>query len=544
MNRTTYDLVIVGGGIAGASVATVMARAGHTVLVIERERVFRDRVRGEFLSPWGVGALRSVGLMDTVTAAGAVPLPALAGRSLKPRPVRSPEGDVPLSFSHVAVQEALLTEAAASGAEVVRGARVTSVTGDGEGRVEFATPDGTASVSARLVVGADGRSSLARRALGQLECVNASERVLAGVRLSNVAADPAFGYFIIREEAGGLASVFPQGDGMARAYIFLYGQDASTYAGPGGYERFIQGLLDLGVPAEVLEHAQQAGPLASFAAADSWVNHPASDHIVLVGDAAGISDPTWGQGLALVFHDVRVLTETLLGASDWREAAHRYADERSQYFHTVITAESWLTELQLSSGPEAEARRAHVMRAWRAEPDRARGLDLNGYGPALDVSDEARRRVFAEDVPAMAADPTPVQPPASSTREEVATAFLSRLAARDFDALGAMFSDTARMRALLPGGPIEVLGGSAAGKTFAKWYGTNEEFEVLATSYDTIADRLKMTWRCRLRWEGETFSRMIEQQAYAKVVDGRIVVLDLVCSGFRPVPEVDAQAAA
>jgi choline dehydrogenase-like flavoprotein len=47
-----YDLVTVGGGVGGAALAKAMAEQGHRVLVIEREKQFKDRVRGEFVFPW------------------------------------------------------------------------------------------------------------------------------------------------------------------------------------------------------------------------------------------------------------------------------------------------------------------------------------------------------------------------------------------------------------------------------------------------------------------------------------------------------------
>lgn len=43
----TADVTIVGGGIAGSSLASALAREGLGVIVIERETEFRDRVRGE-----------------------------------------------------------------------------------------------------------------------------------------------------------------------------------------------------------------------------------------------------------------------------------------------------------------------------------------------------------------------------------------------------------------------------------------------------------------------------------------------------------------
>jgi flavin-dependent dehydrogenase len=62
----TFDVITVGGGLAGSALATALARTGHKVLVLERETRFKDRVRGENMVPWGV-ALR---LVDDLLAAG------------------------------------------------------------------------------------------------------------------------------------------------------------------------------------------------------------------------------------------------------------------------------------------------------------------------------------------------------------------------------------------------------------------------------------------------------------------------------------------
>lgn len=532
MNGKTYDLVTVGGGLAGASVATVMARAGARVLVLEKETQFRDRVRGEFLAPWAVRDVEQLGLIETMLEAGAIPLPALAGRSLKPRPVVTPDGDVPLSFSHVAAQEALLTAAREAGADVIRGARVTGVSTRGAGDVSFQTPDGGGSVRARVVVGADGRSSLVRKALARPEHTHRTARLLAGVRLANVPADPSFGYFVIREEAGALVSLFPQADGFARAYVFEHGKDASAYSGPGAYARFMDAMVAHGIPREALMGARQAGPLAAFVADDSWVEHPAGGPLVLVGDAAGISDPTWGQGMALAFHDAATLTAKLKATSDWRDATSAFARERDRYYRTVVTLEDWLTELQLTPGAEADARRARVMVAWKREPARAQALDLPGRGPSLDISEATRRWIFAEDEVETATVSTAAvslpEPP------HIGTQFLEAVTSRDFGALRRLIDRKARVRALLPGGPVELRGPERTEGAFAHWLGGLEDFNPLSSSSEMVGDRLKLCWQASVRWKGERFRRVVEQLAYAKVVDGRIAVMDLLCSEFRP----------
>jgi flavin-dependent dehydrogenase len=54
MSKFDYDIVVVGGGLGGSALAKVMAGQGARVLVVERELRFKDRIRGEWMSPWGV----------------------------------------------------------------------------------------------------------------------------------------------------------------------------------------------------------------------------------------------------------------------------------------------------------------------------------------------------------------------------------------------------------------------------------------------------------------------------------------------------------
>jgi 2-polyprenyl-6-methoxyphenol hydroxylase-like FAD-dependent oxidoreductase len=68
----TYDVVIVGGGIAGGALAAVLARSGIAVAVLERDPVPLDRVRGEFMARWGVTELKRLGLLETLAEAGGV----------------------------------------------------------------------------------------------------------------------------------------------------------------------------------------------------------------------------------------------------------------------------------------------------------------------------------------------------------------------------------------------------------------------------------------------------------------------------------------
>jgi len=63
-----HDLVIIGAGLAGSSIAAVLASQGWDVVLLERNKLPQHKVCGEFLSPEAQGSLRAVGLYNTVAA--------------------------------------------------------------------------------------------------------------------------------------------------------------------------------------------------------------------------------------------------------------------------------------------------------------------------------------------------------------------------------------------------------------------------------------------------------------------------------------------
>jgi 2-polyprenyl-6-methoxyphenol hydroxylase-like FAD-dependent oxidoreductase len=65
------DAVIVGAGIAGSALAFSLAGSGHSVMLLEKSTLHVDRVRGEFIVPWGVAEAKALGILDILENAGA-----------------------------------------------------------------------------------------------------------------------------------------------------------------------------------------------------------------------------------------------------------------------------------------------------------------------------------------------------------------------------------------------------------------------------------------------------------------------------------------
>jgi 2-polyprenyl-6-methoxyphenol hydroxylase-like FAD-dependent oxidoreductase len=425
MASTAYDITIVGGGLAGSALAKGMAEHGARVLVLEREMEFRDRVRGEAIMPWGVPELRALGLYDTVLNAGGHPLAFWDGyqdgsrsghRNLeRTTPCREPV----LACFHPNLQEALLQAAIDAGAEVRRGARLLDITANGNPS-PFVIPapavipaplvvpakagihsmtvafDGrTEVVSARLVVGADGRTSQVRTLGGFQVRHDPDGNMVAGILLDGVTAPDDATLAGMKSENGLFVLLFPQGNGQARAYVCFRAQENFRLQGQQDLARFRDLTIQAGAPAEFYADAQPVGPLATFSGAAVWVDKSYRNGIALVGDAAAVADPTWGQGLSMALANARELRDQLIKHDDWNEAGEAYAEAWRQLHQTIHTAETWATRLLLETGPEADERRLQAFSLWRE--DRTRNPDTFLSGPVQLLDETARRRYFGEE---------------------------------------------------------------------------------------------------------------------------------------------------
>jgi hypothetical protein len=118
----------------------------------------------------------------------------------------------------------------------------------------------------------------------------------------------------------------------------------------------------------------------------------------------------------------------------------------------------------------------------------------------------------------------------------LAGSLLEGLAAQDFAQLGGALAADARLRALLPPGLREWTGAQVIADQFASWFGDTQDFDLVEATVGEVGGRLHLHWRLRLRAERlGTGWFTVEQQAYADTDNGgRIVQLDLLCTGYRP----------
>jgi flavin-dependent dehydrogenase len=310
--RPVHDVVVIGGGPAGAAVARGLALRGRDVVLLEATAFDRPRF-GETIAPEANPLLRELGVWDEFGKSGALESPGTvsAWGSLVPSEtdfLRNVHG----SGRHVdrnAFDAMLCRAAAAAGADVrlstravrcTRGTDVERTTG--RGLVwHVTTNDGRSDgeIDARFVIDASGRNGIR---LGPDDRRLVDDALIAiFVRLAHEDAASTDLRTLVEAVPDGwwYCAPLPSGETVA---VFL--TDPELYANTG---------IVLG---EQLEHAPltRARLEAARLAASHVLNvtssvrmHPTGDHYAAAGDAAAAYDPLSGYGITKALDDARAL---------------------------------------------------------------------------------------------------------------------------------------------------------------------------------------------------------------------------------------------
>jgi len=316
-----WDAVVVGAGPAGATTALLLARAGASVLLLDRARFPRDKACSEYLSPATTEILERLGADVLAAVEGAahaklygMKVVAPCGTAMCGRFLGGPR---PYSFAlpRTTFDTILLAAAGRAGAVVREGVAVENLVLD-HGTVAgvIGRSGNRETYRSRVVVGADGLRSVVARRLGLVRS-SPPRRVAFTAHVADVEGIDGVGELHVGER--GYVGLGPVGGGITTVALVLPLATVRREGRSGDRDfrtRFFAeleqfpGLAGRFDPRRLVRDVLATGPFAQW----SRTAVAPGGGALLVGDAADFFDPFTGQGIYAALRGAELAAECLI----------------------------------------------------------------------------------------------------------------------------------------------------------------------------------------------------------------------------------------
>lgn len=324
---SSHDVIVVGGGPAGAVMGWALARRGLRTLILDRAQFPREKVCGDFVEPRGLRLFQTMGCLDALEADDPLAITHvnlfLNGRSAYREHIPFYEGQTDLPqhgyiIPREILDERILQSAVEAGAELREGCQALGVERDGSHmRVTYREGDTEHSVLSSLVVGADGTHSIVARSFGILADDPRSMAVSKRAYVEGIDTSAGEAAFVFdRELFPGYGWMFPMTDGRANVGVGILAEtrEREDISVPKLLARFLERLRRMHPGCRDMRLASK--PIGGIVKTYGGHGPNYFDGGILIGDAGSFVDPMTGEGITPAAESALLGADVLEAALD------------------------------------------------------------------------------------------------------------------------------------------------------------------------------------------------------------------------------------
>jgi len=306
----SFDAVIIGAGPSGSATAIGLARRGYEVALIDKQNFPREKLCGDFINPINWDVFADLGVTDRVLAAphGEVTgfrITDCSGREAEARfRSRNCEWSMGLGLRRATLDQLLVERAAELGVVTHLGCRIEKLSRSADG---WHLKIKEENCQAKVLIGADGRNSWVAQQLG-LNRSAAIQGRSVGFQTRLRSTGMVDGQIHIHLFPGGYAGVVELGDGTITLGMAI---DKRWLGRERGSDFVFHALARNTHLKKIIDASDGAAELSSVYPVYFSKRRCVSDHALLVGDAARVSEPITGQGIYFAMRSGLLAAETI-----------------------------------------------------------------------------------------------------------------------------------------------------------------------------------------------------------------------------------------
>ncbi len=320
-----YDVIVIGGGPAGSTIAWSLARRGVRVALIERAIFPREKICGDFLEPAGLRILEAMGVREALQASSPSSItstriyfgPRLGFRGTIP--YYQAQNGLPAHGSIVPrhiLDQLILERAVAVSTKLYAGCTARGIRRE-DGWVHVDIRDGEANFSlrSRLIVGADGAESIVARSFNLEMADRAHISIAQRAYVEGVAVPEGEATVWFDEDCvPGYGWMFPMSGGRANVGIGILSETCHRH-GHSLPKAFLAAIERLKIRHPGCGQVKVVSkPIGGVVKMYGGATPNYFDGGVLIGDAGSFADPMTGEGITQGMESALIASSTLLKA--------------------------------------------------------------------------------------------------------------------------------------------------------------------------------------------------------------------------------------